>query len=79
MVDTGTSDTSKLNSDAAWEQVWQELRRVGIFEGQGTKAELAIRGLQLANLGANAVSYVGLLVQSVMQAAERHTKADVRT
>lgn len=72
--------TDLMNPQRAWEIVWKELARVGISAGQdgpasgsiqwGKNAERAIKGLQISSLSAGDISYLGMLLQAVIHAAE---------
>lgn len=71
--------TSKMEPGQAWEVVWNELKAVGIVQGEvgpidghiscGRNAERAIRGLQLTSLNAVDVQNIGMLVQAAIHAA----------
>ena len=71
--------TSKMDPAQAWEVVWNELKTVGIVQGEsgpidgniscGRNAERAIRGLQLGSLNAIDVQNIGMLVQTAIHAA----------
>jgi hypothetical protein len=64
----------------AWEVIWNELRRAGIFKGEvgpvdgsirwGDNASRAIQRLQSAKLTADEVINIGLLLQAAIHAAE---------
>jgi hypothetical protein len=76
--------TNKLDPNQAWEGVWNELRTVGITQGEvgpvdgniscGRNAERAILGLQLAKLNAIDVQNVGMLIQAAIHAAGLYRK-----
>jgi hypothetical protein len=64
----------------AWETIWNELRRTGIFKGQagpvegniqwGENALIAIQRLQEAKLEASEIANIGMLLQAAIHAAE---------
>ena len=64
----------------AWETIWNELRRTGIFKGQagpvegniqwGENALIAIQRLQEAKLEASEITNIGMLLQAAIHAAE---------
>lgn len=84
-MSTEGSSTSKMDADQAWEVVWNELRQVGIIQGEsgpydgsiawGKNAARAIAGLHISTtLTAIDVSNIGLLVQAAIHAAEVYRK-----
>jgi hypothetical protein len=64
----------------AWDMIWNELRRAGIFRGQsgpvagnirwGENASMAIQRLQEARLPAAEIDNIGMLLQAAIHAAE---------
>ena len=72
--------TVRIESGQAWETIWNELRRTGIFKDQGgpvegnihwgENASIAIQRLQEAKLEATEVSNIGMLLQAAIHAAE---------
>ncbi len=64
----------------AWDMIWNELRRTGIFKGQGgpvegniqwgENASMAVQQLQEAKLPAAEVANIGMLLQAAIHAAE---------
>jgi hypothetical protein len=64
----------------AWDMIWDELRRAGIFRGQGGPVEgnirwgenalMAIQRLQEAKLPAAEIDNIGMLIQAAIHAAE---------
>ena len=64
----------------AWDVIWNELSRAGIFKGQagpvegnirwGDNASIAIQRLQEAKLEATEISNIGMLLQAAIHAAE---------
>lgn len=78
------SQTNKMDPAQAWEVVWNELKTVGIAQGEsapfdgniawGRNADRAIRGLQLSNLNAIDVSNIGMLIQAAIHAAGLYRK-----
>src|SRR5437588_5521499 len=72
--------TAQSEPGPAWDLVWNELRSVGIVQGQqgpsqgtihyGQNAERAIEGLQDSKLPPGDVTNIGLLLQAAIQAAE---------
>jgi hypothetical protein len=74
------SQTVRNEPGQAWEMVWNELKRAGIFKGQsgpvdadirwGENADRAIQQLQEAKLPAADIDNIGLLLQAAIHAAE---------
>ncbi|HEV2947553.1 MAG TPA: hypothetical protein VGX70_09265 [Gemmataceae bacterium] len=76
------SRTVRNEPQYAWEMVWNELKRTGIFKGHsgpveadirwGENASMAIQQLQEAKLPAAEVANIGLLLQAAIHAAEMY-------
>jgi hypothetical protein len=76
------SRTVRNEPERAWEMVWNELKRTGIFKGHsgpveadirwGENASMAIQQLQEAKLPAAEVANIGLLLQAAIHAAEMY-------
>jgi hypothetical protein len=76
------SRTVRNEPQHAWEMVWNELKRTGIFKGHsgpveadirwGENASMAIQQLQEAKLPAAEVANIGLLLQAAIHAAEMY-------
>ena len=72
--------TVRSEPGQAWETIWSELRRTGIFKGQGgpvegniqwgENASMAIQRLQEAKLPASEIANIGMLLQAAIHAAE---------
>jgi len=79
-MDKKGSRTVRNEPGQAWEMVWNELKRAGIFKGQGgpvdanirwgENAARAIQQLQEAKLPAADIDNIGLLLQAAIHAAE---------
>jgi len=79
-MDKKGSRTVRNEPGQAWEMVWNELKRAGIFKGQagpvdanirwGENAARAIQQLQETKLPAADIDNIGLLLQAAIHAAE---------
>jgi len=75
-----STKTLRNEPGQAWGMIWNELRRTGIFKGQGgpvegsiqwgENASIAIQRLQEAKLEAAEVDNIGMLLQAAIHAAE---------
>ena len=82
--------TVRSEPGQAWETIWNELQRTGIFKGQagpvegniqwGENALIAIQRLQEAKLETSEITNIGMLLQSAIHAAEIYWRpGDVST